>query len=282
VVRSKVALAVIVVAAAATSLLVFPAACKQVPDGTLHNNANDRLNPIDPVAMAHDAEAAFSQTPRTLERVRISASMFARALEHESARSYESLWQAARTSAWLAEYGADDIERERHAREGLTYANTALKVRADGAEATFYHGVLAGFLGDLDHDYGLDAVKEIEKDMNALIQADRDVSNGGPWRVLGVLQLRAPGPPVSVGSLRNGKKNLEKALEKSPNWPENHLYIAEAEFLWAKDKEKPEFADQARKRLDERLLGESAKAPPGFEFEFAAWQAKARQMLKEQ
>jgi hypothetical protein len=280
VVRKQVTLAVSVVAIVALAAMLLPAACKQVPEETLHNNANERSTGADPVAMAGDASAAFEQTPRTLERVRISASMFARALEFEKARSYESLWHAARTAGWLAEFGADDIERERHARAGLTYANTALKAQPDGAEAVFYHGVLAGFLGDLDNNYGLDAVSEIEKDMNALIQADRDVMNGGPWRVLGVLQLRAPGPPVSVGSLRNGRKNLEKALEKAPLWPENHLYMAEAEFLWAKDKSKPEFAEAARKRLDERLLGADAKPPAGYEFEFAAWQDKARELLE--
>jgi hypothetical protein len=278
VVRSKVALTAIL--AAALAVVLIPVACRQIPGGTLNNAGNDAT--VDTIALARDAEAAFSQTPRTIERVRTSAKLFAHALRHEEARSYETLWQAARTSAWLAEFETDAVERERHAREGLTYANTALKAQADGAEALFYHGVLAGFLGDLDNDFGLDAVKEIEKDMNALIEKDRDVSNGGPWRVLGVLQLRAPGPPVSVGSLRNAKKNLETALEKSPDWPENHLYMAEAEFMWAKDKEKPEFAEQARKRLHERLLGESAKAPPGFEFEFAAWQDKARALLDAQ
>lgn len=278
--RKQVALTVGAVALVCVAVMLLPAACKQVPEETLHNNANDRSTGADPVAMAADASAAFEQTPRTLERVRLSASMFGRALEFEKARSYEALWHAARTSGWLAEFGADDVERERHARAGLTYANTALKVQPDGAEAVFYHGVLAGFLGELDNSYGLDAVSEIEKDMNALIEKDRDVMNGGPWRVLGVLQLRAPGPPVSVGSLRNGKKNLEKALEKSPLWPENHLYMAEAEFMWAKEKEKPEFAEAARKRLDERLLGENAKPAAGYEFEFEQWQKKARALLE--
>lgn len=281
-VRKQVALAVGVVAVLSMAVMLFPAACKQVPEETLHNNANESTTGADPVAMASDASAAFEQTPRTLERVRISATMFARALEFEKARSYEALWHAARTSGWLAEFGADDVERERHARAGLTYANTALKADSEGAEAVFYHGVLAGFLGDLDNSYGLDAVSEIEKDMNALIEKDRDVMNGGPWRVLGVLQLRAPGPPVSVGSLRNGKKNLEKAIEKAPEWPENHLYMAEAEFMWAKDKGKPEFAEAARKRLDEHLLGESAKPAAGYEFEFEQWQKKARELLDAQ
>jgi hypothetical protein len=265
---------------ALAALLVFPAACKQVPEEVLHNNATPTGDDVDPVQLAQDAEAAFEQTPRTLERMRISSSMFARALEFEKARNYDALWKAARTDAWLAGYSGDNVERERHARSGLVFANTALKLQPEGAEALFYHAVLAGFLGDLDNSYGLDAVSRIETSTKALIERDQDVAYGGPWRVLGVLQLRAPGPPVSIGSLRNGKKNLEKALEKAPLWPENHLYMAEAEFMWAKDKDKPEFAQQARERLDQWLLGETVKAPEGHEFEFADWQKKARALLQ--
>lgn len=282
-VRRRIAIAVIVTVAGAAGLLVLPAACKQVPEETLSNNAlgNQDVRQESAADLAEDAAAAWEQSPRTLERMRASAGMFARALEHGEVRSYQNLWKAARTTAWLAEYAADDIEREKYTREGLTYANTALQREPDGTEAVFYHGVLAGFLGDLNHDYGLDAVSKIEADMTKLIDADRDIANGGPWRALGVLQLRAPGPPVSIGSLRNGKKNLEKALEKAPSWPENHLYMAEAEFDWAKEKDKPEYNDKANARLDEHLLGPDAKAPLGFETEFAAWQKKAQALRKE-
>jgi hypothetical protein len=269
----------IVSLAAFAAMLVFPAACKQVTTKTLHNNANKEGTDIAPAEIALDAAAAYETTPRTLERVRVSSTMFARALEYESARNYDALWKAARTEAFIAGFSTDNVERERHANLGLTYANTALKLQPDAPEATFYHGVLAGYIGDLDHDFGLDAVKNIEADMKLLMEADRDVANGGPWRVFGVLQLRAPGPPVSIGSLRNGKKNLEKALEKAPDWPENHLYMAEAEFMWADEKDKPEFKDTARERLDKYLLGKDAPVPPGFEFEFADWQEKARALL---
>lgn len=260
---------------------MFPPGCKQVPDTTLNNTGNGTAE-FDAPGMAEDAENAFNETPRTLERVRISASMYAKALNVEEARSYKHLWKAARTAAWLAEYSPDDVERERLARDGLTYANTALKKNAEGQEALFYHAVLAGFLGDLDNSYGLDAVDKIEESMNKLIEQDYDIARGGPWRVYGTLQIRAPGPPVSIGSLRNGKKNLEKALEKGPDWPENHLYLAEAEFLWATDKDKPEFAQQAQDRLDKWLLNDDAKAPAGYDFEFEHWQQLARELLNAQ
>ncbi|MCA8910842.1 MAG: hypothetical protein KDB82_04005 [Planctomycetes bacterium] len=282
-VRRKIAIALIVTLSAAFALLVFPAACKQVPDEVLNNNNQDNHQNDEEAAgdLARDAAAAWEQTPRTLERMRTSAGMFSRALDHPKVQTYENLWMAARTAAWLAEYGGDEVEREKYTRQGLTYANTALKQQPNGAEATFYHGVLAGFLGDLNHDYGLDAVKTIEEDMTKLIDADHDIAHGGPWRVMGVLQLRAPGPPVSIGSLRNGRKNLEKAVELAPDWPENQLYMAEAEFMWAEEKDKPDYKDKAVERLNKYLLGEGAKAPEGAETEFAEWQKKAKALLDE-
>lgn len=273
-VRQRVAISGIVSVVALLSLLVFPAACRQVPDTTLNNNDNSG-DAFDAPAMAVDAANAFQETPRTLERVRISASMYEKAFEKDEPRTYENLWKAARTCAWLAEYSPDDVERERMAKTGITYANTALKLQPDGREGLFYHAVLAGFLGDLDNSYGLDAVKKIEESMTKLIEADFDIAGGGPWRVYGVLQIRAPGPPVSVGSLRNGRKNLQLALDKAPEWPENHLYMAEAEFMWAKERDKPEFAQQAKDRLNQWLLGEEATAPEGYEFEFEHWKQLA-------
>ncbi|MEZ5993450.1 MAG: hypothetical protein R3E76_14015 [Planctomycetota bacterium] len=282
-VRRRIEIALIVLCAAAVSLLIFPSACRQVPEETLNNNAkaNGEETRNASLDLATDAAAAWEQTPRTLERMRTSAGMFDRAFEYSDTQTYDNLWKAARSCAWLAEYGGDSVERERYTRDGLTYANTALKENADGVEAIFYHGVLAGFLGDLDNDYGLDAVSTIEKDMTRLIDAEQDIAHGGPWRVMGVLQLRAPGPPVSIGSLRNGKKNIEKALEIAPEWPENQLYMAEAEFNWADDKDKPEYKDKAVERLNKYLIGPDAKSPAGIETEFAEWQKKAQSLMEE-
>lgn len=262
-------------------LLLAVAGCKQVPDGVLGNEGKAGQNGVsfDAVAMAEDAVAAFDVTPRTLERMRISAAMFAQAFEKQEARTYRFLWQAARTTAWLAEYSSDNVERERYAREGLTYSNTALQAEPEAPEAIFYNAVLAGFLGELDNAYGLDAVKRIEEGMTKLIEREVNIANGGPWRALGVLQLRAPGPPVSVGSLRNGKRNLERALELAPEWPENHLYLAEAEFMWASDRDgREDIKLQAQERLKKWLTGSDAKPPAGFETEFEHWRELAKKL----
>lgn len=285
-VRQKIALIVFAtVALTIAAMAILTTACRQVPSNTLDTNkpAPDRPSEksFDPKGTIDDAENAFQTTPRTPARVKTSAEMYAKALEHPEIREYDHLWKAARVATWLGEYLTDDAEREKYAREGLTWVNTALKRDPEGKEAIFYRAVLAGFLGDLDNSYGLDAVSVIRENMEKLIEADFDIAHGGPWRAYGVLLVRAPGPPTSIGSLRNARRILNGMLEKAPDWPENHLYYAEFEFEWGDDKDDPDFARSARERLDKYLLGENAKPPEGYETEFKHWQADARALLDE-
>ena len=256
---------------ALTLILIALASCRQIPRDVLDAGVGDEA---EYAALIEQARAAYAADPRSPADVERSAALFADAFAIRS-DDYDALWQAARAAAWLGEYG--EHERERHVRDGITYANTALHLRPDGPEANFYHGVLAGMLADISRSYGLDAVRQIERRMTALIEAGADVAHGGPQRVYGVLLMRAPGPPTSIGSLRNARRQLEAAVETAPDWPENHLYLAEWELAWAKDRNRPEFAQQARKRLEELVL--NAEAPAGYAYEFGVWQKAARALL---
>lgn len=266
--RAKVGLAVILLA-------LGYIACRQIPEGTLGGGTGGDEEYAEHV---HKARDAFERQPRAMADVEEAARHYAAALAVRT-EEYDTLWQAARVSAWLGEYGTDDAARVEHVKRGITYANTALKLDEARVEARFFHGVLSGLLGDLDNSYGMDAVKQIESRMTALISEGADVAHAGPQRVYGVLLLRAPGPPTSIGSLRNARKQLEAAVEKHPEWPENQLYLAEWEFAWADDKDNPEFATKARGRLEKHLLGPDAHPPAGIGHEWQVWQQKARKLL---
>jgi tetratricopeptide (TPR) repeat protein len=88
--------------------------------------------------------------------------------------------------------------------------------------------------------------------------------------VLGLLQLRAPGPPTSVGSPRKGLRNLQRAVELFPDYPENYLYLAEA----LRDNGR---GDEARVALEKVL-----SAPPwrDRQFESTQWRAQARKLFQ--
>lgn len=251
-------------------------ACRHVPNDVVKGKGG---NEQDHTRLVAEARQAWSVQPRSVETVHGAKDKFAAALRIR-AEDYDTLWEAARAVSWLGEFMESREDRRPIIKEGIAWTNTALKLKADGVEARFYHGVLAGMLGDVDHDYGLNAAKTVDEDMRGLVDKNADVNHAGPWRVLGVLQMRAPGPPTSVGSLRNARKNLLAAVEKAPDWPENQLYCAEMEFNWAKEKDLPEEAQSARDRLQKYLLGPEAKAPKDAVTEFAWWQEKARELLK--
>jgi hypothetical protein len=54
------------------------------------------------------------------------------------------------------------------------------------------------------------------------------LDEGGPWRGLGLLYVKAPGWPVGPGNLEAALEMLERAVRGYPCHPLNHLYLAYA------------------------------------------------------
>jgi hypothetical protein len=258
--------------------LTLVSSCKSVPNDVLGTGTGGNTETY--ALLVKEAADLYAQQPRNEERTRQCIQKYASAVKVKG-DDYAMLVDASRAYVWLASYAADVAERVNFCKEGLKYTATAIKLQNEGPQALYYHAILSGRLGDNDHSYGLDAVGIIERNCKKIIELGTDLDNGGAHRVYGALLIRAPGPPTSIGSLRNGRKQLELALEKAPEWPENHFWMAELEFKWAKEKEKPEEAAKARERLDKYLLGATAKAPVDMQHEFTQWQADARKLLDE-
>lgn len=255
--------------------------CQSVPDDVVENRTPDSEDERQQFArLVKEADEFYAAQPRNEKRVRQSAQKYAEAVRISSV-DHDMLWKGARANCWLAQYLPDKAERAAFAKTGISYSQTLLKLKSDSTEGLFYLAVLSGLLADADRSYGLSAVNLMDESLRKIIDSGKDFEHGGAHRVLGTLlsDPELPGPPTSIGSLRNGKKELEAAVEKAPDWPENHLYLAKAEFLWATERNKPAIAQQARDRLNKYLLGTEAKAPAGYEFEFKQWQSKAREML---
>jgi tetratricopeptide (TPR) repeat protein len=95
-------------------------------------------------------------------------------------------------------------------------------------EGHYWYAINVGFLADVDRSYGLAAVAEMEPALKRAGEIDERYDDAGPLRVLGILYLRTPGPPVSIGSPRKGLRLLQRAVELFPEYPENYLYLGEA------------------------------------------------------
>ncbi len=261
--------------------MTFCGSCQNVPNEALKSSGDSGGNGGESYDQwVSEARGLYAEQPHSEQRLRKAAEKFSKAAGAK-ADDYAMLCDAARVYSWLAKYVADNDERTQFSKEGLKFVSTAMVQKPDEPEALYLHAVLAGRLASADKSYGLDSLGQIEKDCKRLIELGADIEHAGAHRLYGAMLLRAPGPPISIGSLRNARKQFELMLEKAPDWPENHVYMAELEFKWAKEKNLPEEAQKARDRLQKYLLGAGVLPPPEAQFEFTQWQAQARKLIDE-
>jgi tetratricopeptide (TPR) repeat protein len=174
--------------------------------------------------------------------------------------TYAAQWQAAATVAGDYDQLTKPATRLAVAKRGVVLARRARELNPAGVEGHYYYALNVGYLADADNAYGLDAVVEMEAALKRVIELDEQFDRAGGLRLLGILHLRTPAPPVSIGSARKGLRCLQRAVELFPADPENLLYLAEA------------LRDNGRTDEALAVLGKIALGEP--------WQSKAR-LLRE-
>ena len=141
-------------------------------------------------------------------------------------------WQFARACFDLAELAAKDAERAELAQRGIAVCRQLIGRDPKNAAAHYY---LALNLGQLARTKSLGALKllsEMEREAKTALDLDPSFDYAGPDRFLGMLYHEAPGWPASIGSKSKARAHLLKAVERSPDYPENRLYLLEAYWQW--------------------------------------------------
>ncbi|MDP9348796.1 MAG: tetratricopeptide repeat protein, partial [Gemmatimonadota bacterium] len=179
------------------------------------------------------------------------------------------LWAAARYAVWLA--GRPEAGGAAYADSALVLANTAVEADSARVEGYYYRALATGFVARANPLTGRSAMRRIREDASRALALDSAFDAGGPHRALGALYLRAPGPPVGVGSLNRAVQHLEAAHRIAPEHPDNLLFLAEA-YLDAGR------AEEARRLLD-RAAAIEAK-DPGEEEWRRAWARELRDRLR--
>lgn len=231
--------------------------------------------PVRPLALtaeeagpAHDEGwKLFAEQPRTLIRVTHAAQLLERAAR-ALRDNFDAQWQATQALAFLAENDARPEFKLEAAKRAVTLARHARELQPDRVEGHYWYAISVGLLAGADRSYGLSAVGEMEPALKRAIEIDERYDLAGPLRTLGILHLRTPAPPASIGSPRQGLRLLQRAAELFPDYPENFLYLAEA----LRDNGR---ADVARQAIEKVLQS----APwPDRQFESTQWKAQARQL----
>jgi tetratricopeptide (TPR) repeat protein len=225
--------------------------------------------PAEAEKMRDEGTKLYAQQPRTLVRVTLAAQELeqaARMLRDD----YDAQWQASQALAFLAENETRPAFRTEAAKRGIVLARHGRELQPDRVECQYWYAINVGLLADVDRSYGLSAVSEMESALNRAIEIDEGYDYAGPLRLLGILYLRSPAPPTSIGSPRKGLRLLHQAVDDFPDYPENYLYLAEA----LRDNG---HVDEARQALAKVL---EANPWPDRQFESSVWKADAAKLLQ--
>jgi tetratricopeptide (TPR) repeat protein len=215
-------------------------------------------------SMRQEAELLYNQQPRSLATVTRAAGLFEQAADALQ-DDYVAQWEAAEAQEFLAANETRADLRRQSAQRGIAFARRARELKPDGVEACYWYALNVGWLADVDRAYGLDAVTEMQSALKRAIELDERYDYAGPLRLMGILHLRTPQPPASIGSPRTGLRLLERAVSLFPDYPENYLYLAEA----LRDNKRVEEAKEALRKVVE------AKPWPDEQFESEQWKADA-------
>ena len=246
--------------------LLLLAGCESVRDiGVAPASPAAALSPAEAQKLFSTGQALYARQPRTLPQVTAAAQQLAEAAAILP-NDYAIQWAAAEAWEFVADNEPRHAERIAAAKRGITLARLARELQPDRVEGHYWYALNVGLLADADRAYGLKAVTEMELALRRAMELDERYDYAGPVRVLGVLLLRAPAPPVSIGSARKGLRLLQHAVELFPDYPENMLYLAEA------------FRDNKRNAEARELLQKVIDAPlwPDRQFETAGWKTAAQ------
>lgn len=145
---------------------------------------------------------------------------------------------------WLGEYADDADDKIFFFNEGVECGKEGVAIDENSLESNFWLAVNYGSFGqEKGIMQSLALVKPIRETAEKVLDMDENYFYGGAHRVLGRLYHKAPGFPISIGSMKNAVKHLEKAVELAPKFFLNRLFLAEA---YISDRKK----DKAREQLN--------------------------------
>ena len=185
-------------------------------------------------------------------------------------KSFDVAARGAKACGFLTEeFPNDKAARGRYADRGAAYARVAQAADASRVEGHYWLGINLGQLATTKTN-GAELVPKVLEAAKEATKLDEKYDFAGPLRLLGSLYAKAPEPPVSVGDREEGVRNLERAVELYPGYPQNVLHLGDA--LLANDK----LAD-AERRYNQVL---NAQPDPLWAARLDAWKKQARDGLR--
>jgi hypothetical protein len=149
-----------------------------------------------------------------------------------AANNPTNAWQFACACYDFADFATNDTERATIAVQGIAACRQLIAREPKSAPAHYYLAMNLGQLARTELLGALKLVKEMEREFKTADGLDEHFDYAGAARNLGLLYGDAPGWPTSIGSRRKARDWLEHAAKLAPDYPENHLNLAESFLQW--------------------------------------------------
>ena len=163
---------------------------------------------------------------------------YARSRHLEARGRYEADAENPTNAAQLAcacfdatDFATNSEEHASLAREGIVTCRKSIAGHPQYAPTHYYLAMNLGQLARTEIFSALTLVREMEQEFKTAATLDPLLDYAGPERNLGLLYLEAP-RITSVGNHRKAREFLESAAKMAPDYPENHLNLAEMYLKW--------------------------------------------------
>ncbi|MBI3851333.1 MAG: hypothetical protein HY298_13815 [Verrucomicrobia bacterium] len=185
----------------------------------------------------------------------------AQALYKREMNQPDAAWHFARACFDWADLATNHTQRAEIAELGIAAGRQAVARDPISAAAHYYLAMNLAQLAQTKKLGALKIVEEMEREFKAARDLDSRFDFAGPERNLGLLYRDAPGWPLSIGNRNKARQHLQKAVELSPDFPDNQLNLLEAYLSWGEKK-----AVQAQLEKVEKVLTTARKQFTGVEW----------------
>jgi len=149
---------------------------------------------------------------------------------------YEAFWKISRQLYFIGAHTEKKKEKKTIFAQGVYNAERAMELEPEKVDGYYWRGVNNGKFGEAKGILkSLALVKPIKRDMNKVIELDKNYEGGGADRVLGRVYFKLPG--LAGGSKKKSLEHLERSKELGPEDAMTRVYLGET-FLAIKEIEK--------------------------------------------
>lgn len=177
-------------------------------------------------ALLAAGEQGFARRPAGAA-VREAQRFFFEAARADPAR-VEGLIGLARVTVWRIEHEADPAVRGGLVGLAVGASQWCGRRAPEKPECDYWLAIALGQQARERHATGYDGLRKMVDALRRAAERAPEIDEGGPYRVLALVHLRAPGWPAGPGDPESGLEEAQHAASLFPEHPANQLALAEA------------------------------------------------------